>query len=71
MWKSVKLRVLDLNGEVNLDSSDRPVDARGDDEAVERTAAHMLECRDLFIAKSWIVSAKYAVTRNQHQEQEV
>ena len=50
----------DRNGDVNLDSNERPVDARGDGEAVEVAFAHMLECCEMSIAKSWIVSAKYS-----------
>jgi hypothetical protein len=35
MWKSVRFRVRDFNGEVNLENSERVVEpAAGDDEAV-------------------------------------
>ena len=51
MWKSVRLRVRDLNGEVNLDSNERPVDGRGDNEAVEVAFAHMLEWSGMLFAK--------------------
>lgn len=45
----------DFRGEVNLEKSDLPVEANGDD--VERAFALML-C--VVRAKSWIVSAKYS-----------
>jgi hypothetical protein len=43
MWKSVRLRVRDLRGDVNFDSNERPVEAKGDDDDdVGGTFAHML-----------------------------
>lgn len=43
MWKSVRFRVRDFRGDVNLDNSDRPVDAKGDVDAVGVAFAHMLD----------------------------
>lgn len=44
MWNSVRLRVRVFKGEVSLDRSERPVDPRGDAEAVDEACAHILEC---------------------------
>jgi len=44
MWKSARLRVRDLRGDVSLDSNERPLEAKGDDDDddVGVTFAHML-----------------------------
>jgi len=44
--------VRDFRGEVNLDNSDRPVDAKGDVDAVGVAFAHMLEFVICLAAKS-------------------
>lgn len=59
MWNSVKLRVRDLRGAVNLEKRERPVEVRGDGEAVIGVAfAHMSGTGDMFVAKSSTVGAK-------------
>jgi len=44
MWKSVRLRVRAFSGEVNLDNSDRRVEAKGDDEVGVTFAPMLCDC---------------------------
>jgi len=44
MWKSVRFRVRAFSGEVNLDNSDRRVEAKGDDEVGVTFAPMLCDC---------------------------
>jgi len=44
MWKSVRFRVRAFSGEVNLDNSDRRVEANGDDDDGVTFAPMLCDC---------------------------